>query len=327
MNVALFGAGRIGKIHAANVASQPSVSLKYIVDVFPEAAAELARQHGAQATVSETVLGDSSVDAVVIASSTDTHADLMMRSAAAGKAIFCEKPVDLSLERARKCAEAVANAGVTCMIGFNRRFDPTFAALKARLDSGEIGEPEMMIITSRDPGAPPVSYIKVSGGIFKDMLIHDFDMFRWVLGDDAETVHATGSCLTDPAIAEAGDIDSSVVTIRTRRGRLCQINTSRRAVYGYDQRFEVLGSGGMLLAGNVRATEVVAYTTKAVCTDVPEAFFLERYRAAYAIEMAQFFKSLSEGKSVPTSVDDGVKALELADAATRSWAEQKIITL
>ena len=327
MNVAIFGAGRIGKIHAANVARQPGVSLKYVVDVSPEAAAELARQHGALATVSETALGDPSVDAVVIASSTDTHADLIVRSAAAGKAIFCEKPVDLSLERARKCADAVSQAGVTCMIGFNRRFDPTFAALKARLDSGEIGEPEMLIITSRDPGAPPVSYIKVSGGIFKDMLIHDFDMFRWVLGDDGETVHATGSCLTDPAIAEAGDIDSSVVTIRTRRGRLCKINTSRRAVYGYDQRFEVLGSKGMLQAGNVRPTEVVTYTSKAVYTDVPEAFFLERYRAAYAIEMAQFFGALIEGRPVPTSIDDGVKALELADAATRSWAEQKIITL
>jgi myo-inositol 2-dehydrogenase / D-chiro-inositol 1-dehydrogenase len=184
-----------------------------------------------------------------------------------------------------------------------------------------------MIITSRDPGAPPVSYIKVSGGIFKDMLIHDFDMFRFVLGDEAETVYAIGSCLVDPTIADAGDIDSSVVSIRTRRGRLCQINTSRRAVYGYDQRFEVLGSKGMLQAGNVRPTQVAAYTSNSVSTDLPEAFFLERYRAAYAIEMAQFFGALTEGKAVPTSIEDGVKALELADAATRSWAEQKIITL
>jgi len=188
MNVALFGAGRIGKIHAANLARQPGISLKYVVDISPEATAELARQYGAQTAVSESVLGDSSVKAVVIASSTDTHADLIIRSAAAGKAIFCEKPVDLDLERARKCADAVSKAGVTCMIGFNRRFDPTFAALKKRLDSGEIGEAEMLIITSRDPGAPPVSYIKGSGGIFKDMLIHDFDMFRFILGEGAETV-------------------------------------------------------------------------------------------------------------------------------------------
>jgi myo-inositol 2-dehydrogenase / D-chiro-inositol 1-dehydrogenase len=327
MNVALFGAGRIGKIHAGNVAGRPGISLKYVVDISPEAASGLAKQHGAQATVSETVFNDSSLEAVVIASSTDTHADLIMSSAAAGKAIFCEKPVDLSLERARLCAEAVSQSGVTCMIGFNRRFDPTFAAVKKRLDAGEIGEPEMMIITSRDPGAPPVSYIKVSGGIFKDMLIHDFDMFRFVLGDEAETVYATGSCLVDPTIADAGDIDSSVVTIRTRRGRLCQINTSRRAVYGYDQRFEVLGSKGMLQAGNVCPTQVAAYTSNSVSTDLPEAFFLERYRVAYAIEMAQFFGALTEGKPVPTSIEDGVKALELADAATRSWAEEKIIAL
>jgi myo-inositol 2-dehydrogenase / D-chiro-inositol 1-dehydrogenase len=327
MNVALFGAGRIGKIHAGNVARQPGVTLKYVVDISPEAAAALAQQHGAQATVSETVFSDASVEAVVIASSTDTHAQLIMRSAEAGKAIFCEKPVDLSLERSRLCADAVSKAGVTCMIGFNRRFDPTFSALKARLDAGEIGEPEMFIITSRDPGAPPVSYIKVSGGIFKDMLIHDFDMFRWVLGDDAEMLHATGSCLTDAAISDAGDIDSTAVTIRTRRGRLCQINTSRRAVYGYDQRLEVLGSAGMLQAGNIRPTEVVSYTTKAVSTDVPEEFFLERYRAAYAIEMGRFFEALSKNSPVPTTIEDGVKALELADAAARSWAEQKIVML
>ena len=264
---------------------------------------------------------------MVIASSTDTHADLIIRSAAAGKAIFCEKPVDLDLDRARKCADAVSKAGVPCMIGFNRRFDPTFAALKKRLDSGEIGEPEMLIITSRDPGAPPVSYIKGSGGIFKDMLIHDFDMFRFILGEEAETVYATGSCLTDPAIAEAGDIDSTAVSIRTRGGKLCQINTSRRAVYGYDQRFEVLGSQGMLQAGNVRPTEVASYTSKAVSTDVPEAFFLERYSAAYATEMAQFFGAVRESGPVPITIEDGVKALELADAASRSWAEKKIITL
>jgi myo-inositol 2-dehydrogenase/D-chiro-inositol 1-dehydrogenase len=183
-NVAIFGAGRIGKIHAGNLARHPGVSLKYVVDVFPAAANELATQHRAKTADTETAIGDSSVSAVVIASSTDTHADLILRSAAAGKAIFCEK-VDLDVERARKCADAVSKAGVPCMIGFNRRFDPTFAALKARLDAGEIGKPEMLIITSRDPQAPPVAYIKASGGIFRDMLIHDLDIFRWILGDEA----------------------------------------------------------------------------------------------------------------------------------------------
>jgi len=216
---------------------------------------------------------------------------------------------------------------VTCLIGFQRRYDPTFAAVKARLAAGEIGDPEMLIVTSRDPGAPPVDYIKVSGGIFKDMLIHDFDIFRWILDDEAATVYATGSCLTDPAIETAGDIDSTTVTIRTRRGRLAQISTSRRAAYGYDQRFEVLGSKGMLQAGNHRPTEVAAHTAVSVSCDKPEHFFLERYRVAYANEMTHFIDAVAGGKPVNTTIADGVKALELADAATRSWRERRIIEL
>lgn len=216
-DVALFGAGRIGKIHAGNLAAQPGVKLKYVVDVNAGAATELAAKHGAQVARADQVFDDAGIKAVVIGSSTDTHADLIGRAAAAKKAIFCEKPVDLSLARARECAQAVAKAGVTCMIGFQRRYDPTFAALQARLAAGEIGEPEMLVITSRDPGAPPVEYIKVSGGIFKDMLIHDFDIFRWILADEAATVYAAGSCLTDPAIASAGDVDSTAVTIRTKK--------------------------------------------------------------------------------------------------------------
>ena len=265
--------------------------------------------------------------AVVIASSTDTHADLIERAAASGKAIFCEKPVDLALDRARRCAEAVERAGVTCLIGFQRRYDPTFAAAKARLDAGEIGVPEMLVVTSRDPGAPPVEYLKRSGGIFKDMLIHDFDIFRWILGDEARTVHATGSVLTDTAVGEVGDVDATAVTIRTRSGRLAQINTIRRAAYGYDQRFEVLGSKGMLQAGNHRPTEVVAWTAASVSADKPEHFFLERYRVAYAQEMAHFFEVLASGAAPRTSIEDGVKALELAEAATTSWREQRIVEL
>jgi myo-inositol 2-dehydrogenase / D-chiro-inositol 1-dehydrogenase len=327
IDVAVFGAGRIGRIHAANLARQPGVRLKYVVDVNKEAAASLAALHGAQVADIDGAMGDASVGATVICSSTDTHADLIQQAAAQKKHIFCEKPVDLTLERARACAQAVERAGVVCMIGFQRRFDPTFAALKARIDAGEIGTPEMLIVTSRDPGAPPVEYIKHSGGIFKDMLIHDFDIFRWILDDEAETLHATGSCLSDPAIAEAGDIDSTAVTIRTRRGRLCQINTARRAAYGYDQRFEVLGSAGMLQAGNLRPTEVTAYSAQAVSSDLPEAFFLERYRDAYAREIAHFLAAVTRGEAVRTSIADGVKALELAEAATRSWREGRALRL
>lgn len=327
IDVALFGAGRIGTIHAGNVAREDGVRLKYVVDVNEAAAQGLATRHGAQTAAVAQVFADRSVGAVLICSSTDTHADLILAAAAAGKQIFCEKPVDLAIGRARSCAEAVARAGVTCMIGFQRRFDPTFAAVKARLDGGEIGPPEMLIVTSRDPGAPPIPYIKSSGGIFKDMLIHDFDIFRWILGDDAATVHANASCLVDPAIAEAGDVDSTAVTIRTKRGRLCQINTSRRAAYGYDQRFEVLGSGGMLQAGNHRPTEVVASTSKAVVRDLPLHFFLERYRAAYANELAHFFAVLAGKEKLRTTIDDGLKALELAEAATTSWREGRIVQM
>jgi myo-inositol 2-dehydrogenase/D-chiro-inositol 1-dehydrogenase len=327
IEAALFGAGRIGKIHAGNLARQPGARLKYVVDVNAAAAAELAARHGATVATVDAALADRAINAIVIASSTDTHAELLLRAAAAGKAIFCEKPVDLDLARARSAAAAVERAGVTCLVGFQRRYDPTFAAVKARLSAGEIGEPEMLVVTSRDPGAPPLDYIKVSGGIFKDMLIHDFDIFRWILEDEAATVYATGSCLTDPAIEAAGDIDSTAVTIRTHRGRLAQINTSRRAAYGYDQRFEVLGGKGMLQAGNHRPTEVTAHTAASVSLDAPEHFFLERYRVAYANEMAHFIDAVAGGKPVRTTVADGVKALELADAATRSWRERRIVEL
>ena len=325
IEVALFGAGRIGTIHAGNVARQPGVRLQYVVDVDRDAAQRLADQYGAQVADADRVFEDANVRAVVIASSTDTHADLILRAAKAGKAIFCEKPVDLSLERARACAEAVRAAGVPCVIGFQRRYDPTFASLKRRIDQGEIGTPEMLVVTSRDPSAPPVDYIKRSGGIFKDMLIHDFDIFRWILDDDAQWVFATGSCLTDEAIEGAGDIDATAVTIRTRRGRLAQINTIRRAAYGYDQRFEVIGNHGMLQAGNHRPTEVVLWSSGAITADKPEHFFLERYRAAYAAEMAHFFEVV-EGRAAPrTSIDDGVAALALAEAATTSWRERRVV--
>ena len=327
IEVALFGAGRIGAIHAGNIARQPGVRLKYVVDVDAAAAAKLAQSHGAQTTNAAHVFDDTSVRAVAIGSSTDTHADLIMRAAKAGKAIFCEKPVDLDLQRARTCADAVRAAGVTCLIGFQRRYDPTFASVKARIARGDIGRPEMLIVTSRDPGAPPVDYIKRSGGIYKDMLIHDFDVFRWIMEDEAATVYATGSCLVDPAIEAAGDVDATAVTIRTRDGRLAQINTIRRAAYGYDQRFEVLGSKGMLQAGNHRPTEALLWSADSVAADKPEYFFLERYRAAYAAEMAHFFDVVAGRAAAVTSIDDGVKALALAEAATTSWREKRIVEL
>jgi myo-inositol 2-dehydrogenase / D-chiro-inositol 1-dehydrogenase len=320
-NVAVFGAGRIGRIHASNLATLPGVNLKYVCDVMPAAASELAQKHGATVATVEAVFADKSIDAVAICSSTTTHSDLITRAAAAGKHIFCEKPVDLSVPRAVECAKAVQAAGVACMIGFQRRFDPTFNEARSRMDKGEIGTPEMLIITSRDPGAPPADYILASGGIFRDMLIHDLDVFRWILcadGDEAVWLSATGSVLTDPAIAKLGDVDSTAVSIRTAKGRLCQINTTRRAAYGYDQRFEVLGSKGLLQCGNHTPTEVVQWDANGIRADKPEAFFLQRYAAAYRLEITHFFETLQSGGAFKTTIADGVAAQKLADAAASS---------
>lgn len=324
---ALFGAGRIGRIHGGNIAAHAGGRVACIVDPVAQAATELAARLGAKVSDVDSVLADPKITAVVIASSTDAHAELIQRAAQAGKAIFCEKPVDLDLARARECEKVVRAAGVTCLIGFQRRYDPTFAAVRRRIDAGEIGTPEMLVVTSRDPGAPPLEYIRRSGGIFKDMLIHDVDICRWILADEAVSVYAQGSVLTDPAIGKAGDADSTVVTIRTKGGRLAVINTSRRAAYGYDQRFEVLGDKGMLQAGNHRPTEVSAWGGAAVTTDPPEHFFLERYARAYALEMAHFIECVEKRLPVRTSIEDGVRALELADAATRSWQTGQPVAL
>jgi myo-inositol 2-dehydrogenase/D-chiro-inositol 1-dehydrogenase len=320
-NLAVFGAGRIGRIHATNLAAQPGVRLRYVCDALPGAAAELAQALNAEVSSLDAVFADPDIDAVAICSPTTTPSELITRAAAAGKHIFCEKPVDLSVPRAEAVAQAVTAAGVGCMIGFQRRFDPTFSEARRRMDAGEIGNPEMLVITSRDPGAPPVEYIKQSGGIFRDMLIHDFDVFRWILcadGDEAAWLSATGSVLTDPAVGAAGDFDCTAVTIRTAKGRLCQINTTRRAAYGYDQRFEVLGSLGLLQCGNHTPSEVVQWDANGVKADKPEAFFLQRYAAAYRLEIEHFFACLQSGQPFKTSVQDGVMAQKLADAAAES---------
>jgi len=329
-NVALFGAGRIGRIHAVNLAALPGVELRYVCDPVGDSAAELAATLGASTASAEAIFADTDIDVIAVASTTDTHSELIHRAAQARKHVFCEKPVDLSVPRAAACADAVKAAGIACMIGFQRRFDPTFVEAQQRLARGEIGNPEMLVVTSRDPGAPPAQYLKASGGIFRDMLIHDFDIFRWILcadGDEAEWLAATGSCLIDPEIATVGDIDCSAVTIRTRKGRLAQINTSRRAAYGYDQRFEVLGASGMLQCGNHRPSEVVLSDANGVRADKPEHFFLQRYREAYRLELTHFFECLQSGQAFRTTIADGVAAQRLADAATESWQSGRAVPL
>jgi myo-inositol 2-dehydrogenase/D-chiro-inositol 1-dehydrogenase len=313
-----FGAGRIGSIHAGNIARHPAARLHTIVDVDRTAAGRLADQHGATVGEQAASLADPTIDAVIIASSTDTHADLVEAAARAGKAVFCEKPLDLDRRRAEACLSVVDGCGVKLMLGFNRRFDPSFARLAQQIRDGRIGRLEMLSITSRDPAPPPIEYVRVSGGLFRDMTIHDFDMARWLLGEEPIEVFAAASVLVDRAIGAAGDVDSAVVTLRTRSGALCQISNSRRAAYGYDQRIEAFGSKGALRAENIVESTLVFAGGDGIVSEKPLHFFLERYAEAYCRELDHFISAVSTGAMPLTSGVDGVRALVLADAAFES---------
>ncbi len=318
LKIGLLGAGRIAGVHAAAISSNSESELVAVSDFYPEYAEKLAAQYGARARTNEEIISDKSIDAVLIATPTDTHSDLIEAAIAAGKAVLCEKPVDLSLARARACLKAVAGSSRPVMIGFNRRFDPSFGALKAALVAGEIGKAELLSITSFDPAPPPVSYIKVSGGLFRDMMIHDFDMANFIMGDAPVSVSAIGSSIVDPEIGKAGDVDTAVVTMTYGDGRIAVIKNSRRAVYGYDQRLEILGSQGLLQAQNMLENTVVKSTTSGVSGAKPTYFFLERYMSAYKAEWAAFVDAVVNGKSVPVTLEDGVAALAMAEAASQS---------
>jgi myo-inositol 2-dehydrogenase / D-chiro-inositol 1-dehydrogenase len=312
-NVALFGAGRIGQIHARNATAHPDLRLKYVVDPNPKAAAPLAESCGALAVDADAALGDPAVAGVIIASATNVHLDQALRAAAAGKTIFCEKPLDLHLDRARGAAVPLQKAEM--LLGFNRRFDPHFRALKARLDAGAIGRLESLSIISHDPAPPPVEYIRVSGGLFKDMAIHDFDMARWLLGEDVEEVFAGASCLIDPAIGEAGDVDTAKTMLRSATGRLCVISNSRRSGCGYDQRIEAYGALGALRADNVLESTVSTWGERGGASDALQNFFLDRYAQAYRNEMAHFAAMLRDRIPPLVGYQDAVAALALAEAA------------
>lgn len=323
LEIALFGAGRIGQIHAANVARNEGARLRYVTDVSPDAAQRVASKYGADAVADPAVaLADSKVDAVIIASPTNTHVDLIIAAARAKKAIFCEKPIDLDLLRVDIALAEVKLTGVPFFVGFNRRFDPSFERLAMELRAGTVGKLEMLTIISRDPGPPPQSYIEVSGGLFRDMMIHDLDMARWLLGEEPIELYASASCLVEPFIGQAGDVDSAMVTMKTASGSLCHIQNSRRAVYGYDQRIEALGDKGMLQAGNWRETTVERWTKSSVESDKPPLFFLERYEAAYRREMAHFVDGVVNNKELSVKTGDGRRALVLAEAALASIAKK-----
>ncbi len=325
--LALLGAGRIGKVHARAIAENKRAKLVAVADAFPEAAKAIAEASGAAVKTIDEIEADKDIDAVIICTPTNTHADLIERFARAGKAIFCEKPIDLDVNRARACLETVRAVGGKVMLGFNRRFDPHFQAVRKEIDKGTIGKVEMVTITSRDPGAPPADYIKVSGGIFRDMTIHDFDMARFLLGEEIETVMASASVLVDPKIGELGDYDSASLILTTKSGRQALISNSRRASYGYDQRIEVHGSLGAVSAENQRPVSIEVATKDGYTRPPLHDFFMTRYTAAYAAEISAFFVSLDNGTQLSPSAEDGLIALALADAALKSVAQKAAVTV
>jgi myo-inositol 2-dehydrogenase/D-chiro-inositol 1-dehydrogenase len=327
LGVAVLGAGRIGKIHAGNVALNRRLKLVVVADPAAEAANSLAETLGCEASTNpQETAARKDVDALIIGTPTHTHVDFLLQGAREGKAVLCEKPVDLDIVRAEMAAKEVERLKANVMIGFNRRFDPSAQELKRQILAGKIGDVRQVIITSRDPAPPTASYIETSGGVFRDMAIHDFDMARFLLDEEPVEVMAMASALTEPHVKEAGDFDTMMIIMRTASGRQCHINCYRKAVYGYDQRFEILGSEGMLQNSNLRPTTVRRYTAHETEVQDPILnFFLERYVDAYRAELELFAEAVEKGTPMPVTVRDGCKALRLADAAVESVAAGKAI--
>lgn len=326
--IAVLGTGRIGRMHAENIAAHPRARLAGVFDIHSPAAAEVAARLGVPQFASvESALTADGVDAVLIASSTATHADLIEQAVAAGKAILCEKPIDLSLARVNACAAKIAGTSLPIMLGFVRRFDSGHAGVRRAVETGRIGDLHQVVITSRDPGMAPDAYIEASGGIFRDMTIHDFDMARFILGEDVTEVTATGSRLVDPALMErCGDYDTVTVVLKTASGKQAIITNSRRAVYGYDQRVEAFGSAGMAISENRTLDHVRLYAEDFTDRAAPlKNFFIDRYADAFAAEISAFVDAIEQGKPVPVGFEDGRQALLLAEAAIRSAAEGRTV--
>ncbi len=328
VRIAVLGCGRIGAMHAANIAAHPRATLAAVQDIDPGVAKAVSAMTGApvMATAAE-VFAASEVDAVLIATATDTHADLLEQAVAAGKPVLCEKPIDLSLARVEACAEAIRGTRLPIQIGFVRRFDPGHKAVHDAVRAGEIGELHQVVVTSRDPGLAPEAYLRVSGGILRDMTIHDFDMARYILGEEPETVYAAGARLVAPALMERlGDHDTITVVMQTASGRQAILLNSRAAAYGYDQRVEAFGSKGMVISENRRPHHMVRAGKGFTDHAAPLLhFFIERYREAFDAEIGAFVEAVETGRPAIVGFEDGRRALALAEAALRSIAEGRAV--
>lgn len=321
LRIGVIGAGRIGKLHAGNLVNRVlNAEVAAISDVYLPAAQELAAKLNVKTATADyhDLLNDPSIDAIFICSSTDTHAQISIEAAKKGKHIFCEKPIDQDVSKIEAVLEAVEAAGIKYQVGFNRRFDKHFKHVREVVAKGGVGEVQIVKVTSRDPQAPPVSYVKTSGGIFADMTIHDFDMVRYLSGSEVAEVSVFGACLIDPGIGEAGDIDTCIINLRFENGALGVIDNSRQAVYGYDQRVEVFGSKGMISAANETANNTAWYTADGVATEKPLWFFLERYNDAFIEEERDFVEACLQGKDTPVRAIDGLKPVKIAIAAQKS---------
>lgn len=330
LNIGIIGAGRIGKVHMQSITyNVPTAKVLGITDVFKDGLQDLADKYGIEKVYNDykEMLADKDIDAVLVCSSTDTHADISIEAAEAGKHVFCEKPVDLTPEKVQAVIDAVAKAGVKLQVGFNRRFDHNFAHVRSLINDGKVGNLELIKITSRDPEPPPAEYAAVSGGMFLDMTIHDFDMARFLAGSDVTEVYASATCLVDPAIGEAGDVDTAIINLKFENGALGVIDNSRRAAYGYDQRIEVFGSKGAAMAANDTPTNVTIMNAEGVTTDKPLYFFLERYMQSFRDEMIQFVDAVLNDKETPTTGVDGLNSILVALAAKKSVKEGRPVKI
>jgi len=330
LKLGIVGAGRIGKVHAASISQRiEQAEVIAIADPDIEEAEQLARKLGIPVASRDPmdIIHHAEIDAVVICSPTDTHTEYIRACAVQNKHIFCEKPIDLDLDKIKNILEVVKDAGIQMMVGFNRRFDPNFAKIKALVSEGKIGEPQILKITSRDPGPPPPQYIKSSGGLFLDMAIHDFDMARFIVQDEVGEVYSRGAVLIDEEIGRMGDIDTAITTLQFKNGAMGVIDNSRKAVYGYDQRLEIFGSGGMAKIDNNLPENHELFEGSGSHRSLPLNFFMERYTESYYLEMLQFVEAILKGKPLSVSGKDGLLSVAIGLAAKKSVEDNRPVLL